>query len=79
MRQPETVSRAPQHASSRPKISSRGWNRYQKFVSAPRSTRFVPMQTKWSVMRENSERISARPHRARGGASMPSIFSTAMQ
>ena len=43
---------------------------------APRSTTFVPMQTKWSMIRENSERIT-RIASARGGAGMPSSFSTA--
>ena len=36
------------------------------------------MQTKWSMIRENSERI-VRAQTARGGASMPSIFSTVLQ
>ena len=43
---------------------------------APRSTTFAPMQMKWSMMRENSERIT-RMASARGGAAMPSSFSTA--
>ena len=51
---------------------------YQKLVSAPASTSVVPLQTQWSMMRENSERI-VRAHTARGGASTPSIFSTVRQ
>ena len=43
---------------------------------APRSTTFVPMQTKWSMIRENSDRIT-RIASARGGAGTPSSFSTA--
>ena len=43
---------------------------------APRSTTFVEMQTKWSMIRENSDRIT-RIASARGGAGTPSNFSTA--
>ena len=51
---------------------------YQKFVSAPASTSVAPLQTQWSMMRENSE-STVRAQTARGGASTPSICSTVRQ
>ena len=56
---------------------SRGWYRYQKFVSAPMSTRFAPRLTQWSMIRENSERI-VRTSTPRSGISTPSILSTVL-
>jgi hypothetical protein len=51
---------------------------YQKLVRAPASTSVVPLQTQWSMMRENSDRI-VRAHTALGGTSTPSICSTVLQ
>ena len=57
-------------------MSSRARNITKKGVMAPRSTTLVPMQMMWSMIRENSDRIT-RMASARGGAWMPSSFSTA--
>ena len=57
-------------------MSSRTRNSMKKGVMAPRSTMLAPMQTKWSMIRENSDRIT-RIASARGGAGTPSSFSTA--
>ena len=55
---------------------SRARKTTKKGVMAPRSTTFVVMATKWSMIRENSDRMT-RMASARGGAGTPRSFSTA--
>ncbi len=57
-------------------MSSRARNITKYGVMAPRSTTFVETAMMWSMIRENSERIT-RMASARGGAGTPSSFSTA--
>ena len=57
-------------------MSSRARNTTKNGVIAPRSTTLVVIAMKWSMIRENSERMT-RMASARGGAAMPSSFSTA--
>ena len=57
-------------------MASRARKTTKKGVMAPRSTTLAPMQTKWSMILENSERIT-RIASARGGAATPRSFSTA--
>jgi hypothetical protein len=57
-------------------MSSRARNITKYGVIAPRSTTLVEMQMMWSMIRENSERIT-RTASARGGAGTPRSFSTA--
>jgi hypothetical protein len=72
------VSRIPVSGSMRCMYtSSRGFQKYQKFVSAPMSTMFVPMQTMWSMIRESSQ-MRTRMYRHRSVTSIPHSFSTAI-